>query len=109
MSKATFSPEDSTGSPSISDLAIKGGRAINKGVPPPPKKKMEGGGILKRKLKMLLNIVIILDGYSEIGGNVQSEIGNFICFRHLYRSKAVANLKLISEKSFFPSYVRKKF
>ena len=32
-----------------------------------------------------------------IGEHVQSEISYFICIRHLFRSKAVANLKLFSE------------
>ena len=38
-------------------------------------------------------MVLILDGNSEIGAHVWSEIGAKICLRHLFRSTAVAGLK----------------
>ena len=39
-------------------------------------------------------IVLLLDGYPEIGVHVWSEIGNLIGLRHLFKSTAVANLTL---------------
>ena len=40
-------------------------------------------------------MVLILDGNSEIGAPVWSEIGNLICLRHLRRLNAGSNLKFI--------------
>ena len=37
-------------------------------------------------------MVVILDGYSERGAHVLWEIGNLIRLRHLFKSKAVADL-----------------
>ena len=37
--------------------------------------------------------MLILDGNSEIGAHMSSEIGKLICLRHLFKSTAVANLK----------------
>ena len=34
-------------------------------------------------------VVLILDGNSEDGAHANSEIGNLICVRHLFRSKVV--------------------
>ena len=51
-------------------------------------------------------MVLIFDGSSELGAHVCSVIGNSICLRHSLRSKAVAHLMYISEKSCFPSHVR---
>ena len=40
------------------------------------------------------NAVLILDGNSEIGVHVRCEIGNVICLRNLFRSRAAANLTI---------------
>ena len=50
-------------------------------------------------------MVLILDDNSEIGAHVLSEIGNSTCFRHLFRSTAVADLKLAFKIHEFPSCV----
>ena len=34
-------------------------------------------------------MVLRLDGNSELGTNVRSDLGYFICLRHLFRSRAV--------------------
>ena len=49
--------------------------------------------------------VLIVDGYSEIGEHVGSAIVNLICLRHSLSSRAVANLKSVSEKSCFRSHL----
>ena len=41
-----------------------------------------------------ISIVLILEGYSEIGTHVKSNLCCLICLSHLYRSKAVTNLIL---------------
>ena len=38
-------------------------------------------------------MVLILDGYSEIGAQVRSDLGYLICLRHLFKSRTVTNLK----------------
>ena len=43
-------------------------------------------------------MVLILDGSSEMGAHVWSGIGNLICLRHLFRARAVANLKKLCQK-----------
>ena len=43
-------------------------------------------------------MVLLLDGNSEIGAHLRSDIVNSM---HLIRSRAVANLKFIPEKPFF--------
>ena len=36
-------------------------------------------------------MVLILDGSSEIGAHVRSNLGHIICLRHLFRSRTVTN------------------
>ena len=40
----------------------------------------------------MISMLRIVDGNLEIGTQVWSDIGNLICFRHLFGSRAVANL-----------------
>ena len=47
------------------------------------------------------NMMLLLDGNSEIGAHLRSDIVNLICSMHLIRSRAVSNLKFIPEKPFF--------
>ena len=51
---------------------------------------------------MCYNMVLILDGDSEIGSHVISNIWYLICSRHLIRSRAVANRILFLLKDLFP-------
>ena len=60
-------------------------------------------------VKALKAMVLIFDGSSEIDAQLCSENGNLISVYHLFRYKAVANLKLITGKFCFPSHVRKMF
>ena len=48
----------------------------------------------------VLIVILILDGNSEMGAHVWSNLGYQICLRHLYTSK-VTNLKLFREKKLF--------
>ena len=45
----------------------------------------------------------ILGGNSEIGAHAQSDIGQLICLRYLFRPTAVSNLKLFPQKKIFLS------
>ena len=49
----------------------------------------------------LSNKELLLDGIPGIGAHEQSEIGNLICCRLLFRSSAVANLEPSSNANFF--------
>ena len=49
----------------------------------------------------LSNKELLLDGIPGIGAHEQSEIGNLICCRLLFRSSAVANLEPSSIANFF--------
>ena len=54
------------------------------------------------------NMVLILDGNTEIGTHVWSNLGYLIWLRILFRSRAVTAVNLRgkkSEKPDFPSYV----
>ena len=51
-------------------------------------------------------IVLILDGNSEIGAHVRSNLRYSICFKHFIESWSISNLILFSVKTYFPSYVR---
>ena len=44
------------------------------------------------------DMVLILDGYSEIGVQMWSEFGHLICLRHMLRSKVVTHLKYLLRK-----------
>ena len=57
----------------------------------------------KRPIKIM---VLILDGNSDIGAHVLSTTCNLLCLRHFFRSRSVGNLKFISEKTRFSSYMR---
>ena len=46
-------------------------------------------------------MVLILDGRSEMGAHVRSNLCNLICVRHLVRSGAVKNLIFFSENTYF--------
>ena len=53
---------------------------------------------------------LILDGNTEIGAHVWSDLSFLICVRYLSRSRTDTNLMLSSsEKNHFPSYVRNLF
>ena len=56
------------------------------------------------------HIVSILDGYTEKGSHVWSNLGSLICLKHLFRSRAVTN-QIFSQKRhiYFPSWVRNMF
>ena len=49
------------------------------------------------------HIVLIVEGISEIGALVWSEIGNLICSRHLNGTRVALNFKFILGKSHLPS------
>ena len=55
----------------------------------------------KKRKKSDKNIVLILDGKSEIGPHVGSNLCYLICIRHLIRSKAVINLIFFFSKKAF--------
>ena len=46
-------------------------------------------------------MVVILDGNSGIDAYVWSDLGHYICLRHLFRSKAVTNLIFLNPKITF--------
>ena len=46
-------------------------------------------------------MVLILDGTSEVGAPVRSNLCYFICLRHLIKSRAVTNQIFFSSKTFF--------
>ena len=50
-------------------------------------------------------MVPLLDGSSDIGAHVRSNLYNLICLRHLNRSRIVTNL-LFSEKTYYTLCVR---
>ena len=51
------------------------------------------------KLSFFVNLMVpILRGNSKIGVHVQSVFVSLICLRHLFRSVAVTNLNLSSDK-----------
>ena len=43
-------------------------------------------------------MAMLLGGNSKLGAHEWSEIGNFICYRQLFRPKEVAKLKFIFKK-----------
>ena len=51
---------------------------------------------------------LILDGNSEIGAHVRSNLCYLICLRHLIRPRAVGWYFILSEKTYLPSYVRNR-
>ena len=52
-------------------------------------------------------MVLILDGNSEIGAQVRSNLCVLTCLRHVIRSRAAPNrIFSLSEKNYFPLYVR---
>ena len=53
--------------------------------------------------------MVLIDGNSEIGAHVRSNLCYLICLRHLIRSRAVTNRISISEKTYFALYVRNMF
>ena len=53
--------------------------------------------------------LLILDGISEIGAYVRSNLCYLICLRHLNRSREVTNSIFLSEKTYFPSCVHTIF
>ena len=58
---------------------------------------------------LCIAMVLVLDGNVEIGAHVWSEISNLICLRHLFISRAVANLKSVSRKVLFsPIFIFRK-
>ena len=56
-----------------------------------------------RENKGVIGMVLILGGNSEIGAHAQSDIGQLICLRYLFRPTAVSNLKLFPQKKIFLS------
>jgi len=55
-------------------------------------------------------MVLILDGNSEMGAHVRSNLLYVICIIHLIRARAVTNrILFFSEKTYFSSYVRNMF
>ena len=50
-------------------------------------------------------MVVILEGISELGARVRSNICYLICLRHLFRSRAV-EIRFFSEKTYFPLCMR---
>ena len=65
--------------------------------------------IFTNNLKYLSQIVtvLMLDGNSEIGAYLWSEIGHLIGLRHSFRSTAVQNLKSIYKYACFTSHLCK--
>ena len=53
--------------------------------------------------------VLLLDGSTNHVAHVWTEIGNLICLRHLFTSRAISNLIYLTQKTDFPSYVRNLF
>ena len=53
------------------------------------------------------SMVLGLDGYSELAAHLCSEIGNLVCLRHFFRSRAVASLKLLQISVF--SFTRAQY
>ena len=51
-------------------------------------------------------MVLILDGNSEIGAQVRSNLCYLICLKHLIRNKAVSNRVIFSEKTYVPLCAR---
>ena len=45
-----------------------------------------------------LHMVLTCEGNLEIGARLRSDLDYLICFRHLFKSRAVANLKLFVRK-----------
>ena len=54
-------------------------------------------------------MVLILDGNSEIGAHVKSNLSYLFCIRHLIKRKELTNPTIISDKTYFPSCVRNRF
>ena len=62
------------------------------------------------KPETAMTIALILDGSSELGVHVRSNLCWLICLKHLIRSRAVTDRTYIfSEKAYFHSCVRKMF
>ena len=45
-------------------------------------------------------MILMVDGDSEIGAHVESNVGNLICLGHLFSSPAEASLKFICKTGF---------
>ena len=46
-------------------------------------------------------MILIFDGKSEIGAQVERNLSYWTCLRHLFRSSAVTNRVFLSEKTYF--------
>ena len=62
---------------------------------------------LRSILKLLY--LLILDGNSEIGAHVRSNLWYLICLRHWFRPRAVGNCIIFSARTYFPLCVRNIF